>query len=184
MRLLLVQQGCCLPADLEAVSGTRAATRAAATNVARGDELHPQRTVALVVRGGAGLAKCIEAALLRTRRCGGESRQIEDHPRTGLQFLHVDVQGGPFGGHLVLAARSYVGFPVGGELLAIAAENDWRPCRSGGTSDSTTTWGDSKGHRCSSRCAATTSARTAGSCGTTATSAAAESTESNGAAAA
>src|SRR5581483_6114015 len=57
--LLLVQQGGCLPADLEAGSATRAAARAAAQNVTAGDQLDPKRTIAFVVRGGAGLAKCI-----------------------------------------------------------------------------------------------------------------------------
>ena len=125
--LLLVQQGCCLPAGLEAGSATRAAVRAAAKDVTGGDKLDPKRTVAFVVRGGTGLAECIQAALLRTRRCGGESRQLEHHPRTGIQFRHAQGQGRPFGDDLVLGARSYVGFTVGGEILAIAAENDWRP---------------------------------------------------------
>jgi hypothetical protein len=125
--LLLVQQGCCLPAGLEAGSATRAVSRAAAKDVTGGDKLDPKRTVAFVVRGGTGLAKCIQAALLRTRRCSGESRQLEHHPRTGIQFRHAEGQGRPFGGYLVLGARAYVGCTVGGELLAIAAENDWRP---------------------------------------------------------
>ena len=41
--------------------------------------------------------------------------------------IHADVQVGPFGGHLVLGARSYIGFPVGREFLAIAAQHDRRP---------------------------------------------------------
>ena len=56
-----MQQGCCLPAGLEAGSATRAAGRAAAKDVTGGDKLDPKRTVAFVVRGGAGLAKCIQA---------------------------------------------------------------------------------------------------------------------------
>ena len=71
--LLLVQQGCCLPAGLEAGSATRAAVRAAAKDVPGGDKLDPKRTVAFVIRGGTGLAKCTHAALLRTRCCGGET---------------------------------------------------------------------------------------------------------------
>src|ERR1700736_5665579 len=82
--LLLVQQGCCLPAGREAGSATRAAVRAAAKDVTGGDKLDPKRTVAFVVRVGTGLAKCIQAALLRTRRCSGESRQLEDHPRAAI----------------------------------------------------------------------------------------------------
>src|SRR5262245_57874306 len=127
--LLLVQQGCCLPAGLEAGSATRAAVRAAAKDVTGGDKLDPKRTVAFVVRGGTGLAKCIQAALLRTRRCSGESRQLEDHPRAAIQFLHAERQRRPFGGHLDLGTRSYVGFAVGAKILAIGAENDWRPRR-------------------------------------------------------
>src|SRR5690349_9016151 len=132
-------RGCCLPVDLNAVSRARAFTRAAAQDVTGGDDLYPQRVLALVVRGGGGLAQRRQAALLHTRRCSGESRQLEHHPRTGIQFLHVDVHGWPLGCHLVLAARAHVGFPIGGEALAIAAENDRRPGRRTGTSDATTT---------------------------------------------
>src|SRR5262245_43145379 len=107
-----------LSADLEVGSATRAAVRAAAKDVAAGDKLDPQRTVALVVRSGVGLAQRIQAVLRRTRRCGGESRQLEHHPRTGIQFRHGEVQVWPFGGDLVLGARSYVGCAVRGELLA------------------------------------------------------------------
>ncbi len=127
--LLLVQQGCCLPAGHEAGSATGAAVRAAAKDVAAGDKLDPKRTVAFVVRGGTGLAKCIQAVLRRTRRCGGESRQLEDHPRAAIQFLHAEVQRRPFGGHLDLGTRSHVGFCGDSKFLAIAAENDWRPRR-------------------------------------------------------
>src|SRR5580698_253906 len=133
--LLLVQQGCCLPAGLEAGSATRAALRAAAKDVTARDKLDPKRTVAFVVRGGTGLTKCIQAALLGTRRCGGESRQLEDHPRAAIQFLHAEGQGRPFGGHLDLGARSHVGFSGDGKFLAIAAENDWRPRRCSGAQD-------------------------------------------------
>src|SRR6187431_505890 len=69
--------GCSLPADLEAAS----TTRGAGAGVTAGDNLDPERILALVVRGGAGLAQCIQAVLLRTRGCGGESRQLKDHPR-------------------------------------------------------------------------------------------------------
>src|SRR5437667_3094413 len=124
--LLLVQQGCCLPAGLEAGSATRAAVRAAAKDVTGGDKLDPKRTVAFVVRGRAGLAKCIQAALLRTRRCGGESRQLEHHPRTGIQFRHAEGEGRPFGGYLVLGARSDVGCTGDGEILAVEVENGYR----------------------------------------------------------
>src|SRR5207237_352380 len=76
--------------------------------------------------GGTGLAKCIQAALLRTRRCCGESRQLEDHPRTAIQFRHAEVQGRPFGRYLEFGTRSYVGCSADGEILAVAAENDRR----------------------------------------------------------
>jgi hypothetical protein len=135
--LLLVQQGCFLPAGLEAGSATSAPVRAAAKDVTAGDKLDPKRTIAFV-GGGTGLAKCIQAALLRTRRCSGESRQLEDHPRAAIQFLHAEGQGRPFGGHLDLGARSHVGFSGDRQFLAIAAENDWRPrrCSSAQESDS------------------------------------------------
>ena len=81
-----MQKVCCLPAGLEAGSATRAGVRAAAKDVTAGDKLDPKRTVALVVRGGVGLAQRIQAVLRRTRACGGESRQLEHHPRTGVQF--------------------------------------------------------------------------------------------------
>src|SRR5438067_1102664 len=124
-----------LPADLQAGSATGAAVGAAAKDVAGGDELDPQRTVAFVVRGGVGLAQCIQAALLRARRCSGESRQLEDHPRAAIQFRHAEGQGWPFGGHLDLGTRSYVGLSGDGEILAIPAENDWRPRRCSGAQD-------------------------------------------------
>ncbi len=128
--------GFSLPVDLEAGSATWAAVRAAAKDVTAGDKLDPKRTVAFVVRGGTGLAKCIQAALLRTRRCSGESRQLEDHPRAAIEFLHAEGQSRPFGGHLDLGTRSYVGCSGDGNILAIAAENDWRPRRWSGAQDS------------------------------------------------
>ncbi len=73
--------------------------------------------------------------LRRTRRCGGESRQLEDHPRAAIQFLHAEGQGRPFGGHLDLGTRSYVGFSGDAEILVIPAENDWRPRRCSGAQD-------------------------------------------------
>src|SRR5215471_3745868 len=143
--LLLVQQGCCLPAGLEAGSATRAAVRAAAKDVTDGDKLDPKRTVAFVVRGVTGLAKCIQAAVLRTRGCSGESRQLEDHPRAPIQFPHAEGQGRPFGGHLDLGTRSYVGFSGDGKILAIAAENDWRPRRCSGAQESDSRADDNTG---------------------------------------
>src|SRR5262249_56004545 len=104
-------------------SATRAAVRAAAKDVTGGDKLNPKRTVALVVRGGVGLAQRIEAVLRSTRGCGGESRQLEHHPRTGIQFRHAEGQGRPFGGYLELSAGSYVGCTGDGEILAAEAEN-------------------------------------------------------------
>src|SRR5579883_1721044 len=115
-----------LPADLEAGSAARAAVRAAAKDVAAGHKLDPKRTVAFVVRGLAGLAQCFQAALLRARRGSGESRQLEDHPRTGIQFLHAEGQGRSFGGYLELGTCSYVGFSGNREILAVAAENSCR----------------------------------------------------------
>src|ERR1700689_5826785 len=71
-----------LPADLDAgSSGARAANAGA---FAVGDNLDPERVLALVVRGDAGLAQRIQAVLRRTRGCRGESRQLEDHPRAAI----------------------------------------------------------------------------------------------------
>src|SRR5688572_2191697 len=121
--LLLVEKGCYLPAGLEVGSATRAGIRSAAKDVTTGDKLDPKRTVALVVRGGGGLAQRIQAVLRQTRGCGGESRQLEHHPRTGIQFRHGEVHVRPFGGYLELGARSYVGCTGDGEILAVEAEN-------------------------------------------------------------
>jgi hypothetical protein len=112
-----------IPADTEAGSATWAAGRTAAKDVAGGDKLDPKRSIAFVVRGGTGLSKCIEAALFRTRRCGGESGQLEHYPRPLIQFRHAEGKGGPFGGYLVLGARLYVGCTGDRKFLAVAAEN-------------------------------------------------------------
>src|SRR5215471_5494786 len=72
--------GLSLPADLEAGSATRAAANGAASTVTVGDHLDPKCILVLEVRGLAGLAQRIQAVLRRTRGCGGESRQLEDHP--------------------------------------------------------------------------------------------------------
>src|SRR5262245_26836275 len=115
-----------LPADLKTGSTTRAAANGAASTVAVGDHLDPQGILALVVRGVAGLAQRIQAALLRTGGCGGEPGQLEDHPRAAIHLRQDEGHGRPFGGHLDLGTSSYVGSPGDGELPAIAAENDWR----------------------------------------------------------
>src|SRR5579862_1625971 len=73
-----------LPADLDAGSTGAGAARAGAFTV--GDNLDPQRVLALVVRGDAGLAQPIEAVLRRARGCRGESRQLENHPRAAIEF--------------------------------------------------------------------------------------------------
>ena len=73
----------------------------------------------------------------RTRGCGGESRQLEDHPRAGIHFRQGEGHGRPFGGHLDLGTGSYVARGLG-VLPAIAAENDWRLRRSSRRADSTT----------------------------------------------
>src|SRR6516165_3674527 len=121
-----------LPADLEARSTARAAGE---STVTVGDHLDPQCILALVVRGITCFAQRIQAALLRTRGCGGESRQLKDHPRAGIQFRQGEGHGRPFGGHLDLGTGSYVGarYVV---LLAIAAENDWRLSSSARASES------------------------------------------------
>src|SRR5262249_18183631 len=117
--------GFSLPADLEAGSTTRGAV----AGVTVGDQLDPERILALVVRSVAGLTQRIQAVLRRTRRCRGESRQLKDHPRAAIQFRHGEGQVRPFGGHLDLSTGPYVARGYG-VFLAIAAENDWRLSRS------------------------------------------------------
>src|SRR5215467_8655441 len=124
-----------LSADLEAGSSTRGA----GAGVTVGDNLDPERVLVLVVRGGAGLTQRVQAVLRRTRRCGGESRQLEDHPRPAIQFIHGEGHGLPLGGDLNLGTGSHVGGPGYGEILAIAAENDWRQGRCSRSAESTTT---------------------------------------------
>src|SRR5688572_32221310 len=97
-----------LPADLEAGSTTRAAANGATSTVAVGDHLDPKCILVLEVRRVAGLAQRIQAALLRTRGCGGEPRQLEDHPRAGIHFRQGEGHGWPFGGQLDLGTGSYV----------------------------------------------------------------------------
>ena len=64
-RGLMLKQKVSLPAGLEAGSATRS-DGLVANDITAGDQLDPQRTVAFEVRGGRGLAKCIQAALLRS----------------------------------------------------------------------------------------------------------------------
>src|SRR5690606_22721082 len=82
---LALTTGRSLTADLEAGSAARAASLGA-RDVAAGDELDPKRTVALVVRGVADCAQRIEAVHGRARGGGRETRQLEDHPRAGVQL--------------------------------------------------------------------------------------------------
>src|SRR6185436_20973877 len=122
-----------LPADLDACSTTRGAV----AGVTVGDHLDPECILVLEVRGGAGLAQCIQAVLLRTRGCSGESRELKDHPRAAIEFRYGEGHGRPFGCHLDLGTGSYVGAPGYGELPAIAAEYDWRLRRSSRSAEST-----------------------------------------------
>src|SRR5688500_13007855 len=102
---------CCriqLPAVLEAGSSARAAANGATITVAVGDDLDPQRILVLEVRRVAALAHRIQSALLRTRGCSRESRQLEDHPRAAIHLRQGERHGRPFGGHLDLGTGSYV----------------------------------------------------------------------------
>src|SRR5215469_10027571 len=148
---LFLVAGFSLPADLEVGSTTRGAGAA----VTVGDNLNPECILVLVVRGNAGLTQRIQAVLRCTRGCGGESRQLKDHPRAGIQFRQGEGHGRPFGGHLDLGTGSYVGarYVV---LLAIAAENDWR--LSSSTSASASSSAASATTRTAIGCARTTGA--------------------------
>src|SRR5688500_8514238 len=165
--LFLKAAGCSLPADLEAGSTTRPAANGATSTVAVGDHLDPQCILGLEVRRVACLAQSIQAALLRTRGCGGEPRQLEDHPRAGIHFRQGEGQVRPFGGHLDLGTGSYVarGLSV---VPAIAAQNDGRLSRSStGTAGSrarcartTSTWCSTSTTCCYCARTGTTSCRT------------------------
>src|SRR5690606_25190385 len=90
------------------------------------DDLDPQRILALEVRGFASCAQRIEAALFRAGGCGGESRQLEDHPGATVELTQADGQLLPFGRHLDLGTGDDGGLRGCGELDAIAAQNDRR----------------------------------------------------------
>src|SRR5215831_10508167 len=123
-RGLLLNGPASLPADLDAgAAGARAGDEGA---FAGGDDLHPKRILVLVVGGGGGLAQGVQAVLRRTRGRLGEARQLEHHPRALVEFAEPQAHGRPLGGHLDLGARADVGVPGQGELLAIAADHDWR----------------------------------------------------------
>src|SRR5215475_6619758 len=168
--------GLSLPADLEAGSATRAAANGAASTVTIGDHLDPKRILVLEVRGVAGLAQRIQAVLRRTRRCGGESRQLEDHPRAAIHFRQGEGHGWPFGGHLDLGTGSYVARGLG-VLPAIAAEDDWRLSSGTGTASGSSagTCGRTRTTRTTGNCAGASNSVSRGRCawtGTSATSAA------------
>src|SRR5690606_21120848 len=122
-----------------------AASRAASPHVTRGDDLDPQRAVALVVRRGGGGPQRVEAVHLRARGRRREPRQLEHHPRARVELPHRNRQRLPLGNHLVLAARSHVGFALRDELLAVAAQDD-RYRRWTRTSDATAARGNGKGN--------------------------------------
>src|SRR5689334_1242517 len=124
----------CLSADLDAGSTTGGPV----AGVTVRDHFDPECILAFEVRRFGGLAQRVQAVLRRTRGCRGETRQLEDHPRAAIQFIQGEGNGLPFGGHLDLGTGSYVGAAGNGELLAIAAENDWRLRRSSRSAESTT----------------------------------------------
>src|SRR5262245_30103295 len=159
--------GFSLPADLEVGSTTRGAV----AGVTGRDQLDPKRILVLEVRVVAGRAQRIQAGLLRTRGCGGESRQLEDYPRAAIQLRHGEVHVRPFGGHLDLGTGSYAARGYG-VLLAIAAENDRRLSRrsctgTASTALTTATASSARSTRCAwaARTALTTAACSNGRCG-------------------
>src|SRR5262249_54255472 len=108
----------------------------AVVRVTRRDDLDPERILVLEVRGVASLAQFIQTVLLRTRGCGGESRQLEDYPGAFLHLIHGESHGWPFSGHLDFgaSANGAVRYCV---ILAIAAQNDWRLSRGGSAATET-----------------------------------------------
>src|SRR5690606_4177570 len=158
-------------ADFDAPRRAAEATPARATTTGTsgrsgGDHLHPQRILRLVEGGGVGLAQGVHAAHFRARSGLGEARQLEDHPRAGVQLADADGQRRPLGRHLDLGASHHRGFTGRGELLALAAEDHRRLGRSaraaprtGCTTESTETTG--AGRR-TARSGGRTSRRTGG----------------------
>ena len=65
-----------LSTDLQAVHGSGIA----ATLVAAGDQLDPQRVIGLEPGGIAGVAQCSQAVLFGARRRRGKAGQLEHHP--------------------------------------------------------------------------------------------------------
>src|SRR5690606_5969490 len=102
-----MQQASSLSTDLDAASAATEAAEAAAWAGAGRNDLDPQRILVLEVRGFVGRAQRIEIALFLTGRCGGETRQLEDHPRAFVQLTQADGQLLPFGCHLDLGTRHY-----------------------------------------------------------------------------
>src|SRR5262245_29398905 len=158
-----MQQGCCLLAGLDVGSATGAGGLAT-KDVTAGDKLDPKRTVAFVVRGVGGFAQRIEAVLGRTRGCGGESRQLEDHPGAFIQFRHAEGQGRPFGGDLELTACPYVGCTADGEFLAVEAENGYGLRR---ISDATSPCTNNRAAAATSASCGSATGRTATTCSST-----------------
>src|SRR5262245_3602422 len=142
-----------LPIDLDAGSTTRAS---GIRTVTVGDNLDPEGILVLVVRGGAGLAQRSQAVLGRTRGCGSESRQLEDHPRAGIHLRQGEGHGRPFGGNLAHGAGSYLG-ARDVALLAIAAENNGRlsRCAATASTESTGSTTATRSSAWSTRCART-----------------------------
>src|SRR5690606_18048309 len=120
--LLLMTARRSLTADLDG----GCVTRGAGAGVTVGDHLHPERILVLEVRGLAGRAQRIQAALRRTRGCRCESRQLEDQPGAFVQLRQGEVHLRPLRGDLDLGTGSHVGGAGYGELLAKSAENDRR----------------------------------------------------------
>src|SRR5690606_30827610 len=161
-RGLLLKRKLSSSAHLETLSRSGTATGATPGHVARGDDLDPKRAVALVVRRGGGGPQRVEAVHRRARGRRRESRQLEHHPGARVELPHRNRQRLPLGNHLVLAARSYVGFTLRDELLAVAAQDD-RYRRRTRTSDATAARGNGKGNGLS-RGPLGAATRSAGSC--------------------
>jgi len=106
---------CCFTAGLEA--GSALGPGRALPDVHRWRQVDPKRTLALVVRGGHGLAKW--SRLLCSVPDAAVVNPAARRSPTSRDPVLTLRPGTVFGGHFELGTRSYVGFPGDGESLPL-----------------------------------------------------------------